>query len=123
MTRFAILLLTALPLGAGTNAIPLAGIWRFRLDAEKTGLQMGWPEQRFDGDSIFLPGSTDQAGYGLKTAGASRGWLSRPFLYEGPAWYQRPVAIPESWRGKRISLFLERPHWQTDLSRKWPVSR
>ena len=115
MTKFAILFLAALTLGAQTGVIPLAGTWRFRLDAEKWGLEARWQEQRFDGDNIFLPGSTDQAGYGLKTAGASRGWLSRPFLYEGPAWYQRSVVIPEPWRGKRISLFLERPHWRTDV--------
>ncbi|MDP3000997.1 MAG: hypothetical protein Q8N47_26180 [Bryobacterales bacterium] len=113
--RLAVLLLTILPLGAQTNVIPLAGNWRFRLDAEKSGVPLRWQEQRFEGDGIFLPGSTDQAGYGLKTAGASRGWLSRPFLFEGAAWYQRSVVIPEPWRGKRISLFLERPHWQTDV--------
>jgi beta-galactosidase len=113
MIKCVLLLLSTLSLGA--QVIPLAGTWQFRLDAEKSGLQMNWQEQRFQGDGIFLPGSTDQAGYGLKTAGASRGWLSRPFLYEGPAWYQRSVVIPSRWSGKRTSLFLERPHWQTTV--------
>jgi hypothetical protein len=111
--RVALLLFAALPLAASTAVIPLEGTWQFRLDAEKSGLQMKWQEQRFEGDVIFLPGSTDQAGYGLRTAGASRGWLSRPFVYEGQAWYQRQVVVPESWRGKRLVLFLERPHWET----------
>lgn len=115
MKNLAICIFAALPLAAQSNVIPLAGTWRFRLDAEKSGSQMKWQEQRFEGDVIFLPGSTDQGGFGLKTGGASRGWLSRPFAYEGPAWYQRTVVIPEPWRGKRISLFLERPHWQTEV--------
>ena len=115
MIRLAILILAALELAAQADVIPLAGTWRFRLDAEKSGLQLKWQEQRFEGDVIFLPGSTDQGGYGLKTAGASRGWLSRPFVYEGSAWYQRSFVIPAGWRGKRISLFLERPHWQTEV--------
>jgi hypothetical protein len=109
----AVLLLAALPLAGQTDVIPLEGTWQFRLDAEKSGSQMKWHEQRFEGDVIFLPGSTDQAGFGLKTAAASRGWLSRPFVYEGAAWYQREVVVPGAWRGKRLELFLERPHWET----------
>jgi hypothetical protein len=35
--------------------------------------------------------------------------------YVGPAWYQRTVTIPEAWNGGRISLFLERCHWQSSL--------
>ncbi len=115
MNRLALGLLAALPLVAQTNVIPLEGTWQFRLDAEKSGLQMKWQEQRFESDVIFLPGSTDQAGFGLKTAGASRGWLSRPFVYEGAAWYQREVVVPGAWRGKRLELFLERPHWETKV--------
>lgn len=113
MKKLVLGILAALPLFAQTNVIPLEGTWQFRLDAEKSGTQMKWQEQRFEGDVIFLPGSTDQAGFGLRTAGASRGWLSRPFVYEGPAWYQRVVVVPETWRGKRLELFLERPHWET----------
>ena len=113
--KLALCVLSALPLIAQTGMIPLAGSWQFRLDAEKSGLQMKWQEQHFAGDVIFLPGSTDQAGFGLKTAGPSRGWLSRPFVYEGPAWYQREVMVPETWRGKWLELFLERPHWETKV--------
>ncbi|MBI4891954.1 MAG: glycoside hydrolase family 2 [Acidobacteria bacterium] len=103
--------LLAAPLAAQT--IPLEGTWQFRLDAEKSGLEMKWFSQRFQGDTIFLPGSTDQAGYGLKLSAPSRGWLSRPYTYEGPAWYQREINIPAAWQGKHVRLFLERPHWET----------
>ncbi len=99
----------------GRSSIPLAGTWDFRLDPEKVGHARNWQGERIAGESIYLPGSTDQAGYGNKTSGPEKGWLSRPATYEGPAWYQRDVHIPESWRGKRITLFLERPHWQTEV--------
>ena len=115
MKHALLILLAALPLASQTQVIPLEGTWRFRLDAEKSGSQLRWHEQRFEDDLIFLPGSTDQAGFGLKTAAASRGWLSRPFVYEGAAWYQRDVIVPDSWRGKRLELFLERPHWETKV--------
>ncbi|MDZ7631780.1 MAG: hypothetical protein U5K74_10650 [Gemmatimonadaceae bacterium] len=41
--------------------------------------------------------------------------LSRVWFWKGPAWYQRKIVIPESWRGKRLTLFLER----TKNSRVW----
>lgn len=28
---------------------------------------------------------------------------------------QKTVTIPEAWRGKRVTLFLERPHWQSEV--------
>ncbi|MEK7406898.1 MAG: sugar-binding domain-containing protein [Acidobacteriota bacterium] len=100
---------------ASRLSIPLAGAWGFRLDPGNAGHAQNWQGEQFAGDAIFLPGSTDEGGYGRKTSGPEKGWLSRPFVYEGPAWYQREIHIPEAWRGKRITLFLERPHWQTEV--------
>ena len=34
--------------------------------------------------------------------------LSRPFRYQGKAWYQKEITIPENWEGKSIWLILER---------------
>lgn len=73
-------------------------------------------EWNFEGGRIFLPGSTDQAGYGRKTAGPEKGWLSRPYTFEGAVHFERTILIPEPWRGKHITLFLERVHWQSSLA-------
>ncbi|MDB5949802.1 MAG: glycoside hydrolase, partial [Massilia sp.] len=48
---------------------------------------------------------------------AAPGKVRVPFLsqpqkhYLGAAWYQRDIDIAPGWRGKRVVLFLERPHW------------
>ena len=34
--------------------------------------------------------------------------MSRPFRYQGKAWYQKEITIPENWEGKSIWLILER---------------
>lgn len=94
--------------------VPLAGTWKFRLDADKKGHTEKWFDEQLS-DEIELPGSTDEAGFGAKTSGPAKGSLSRPFTYEGPAWYQREFTIPYSWRDKRLTLFLERCHWQTEV--------
>jgi hypothetical protein len=108
--------LTALPAGGQSHTISLAGSWAMRLDPSKAGARMRWFERPLATPNVmFLPGTTDEAGYGTRTAGAEKDRLSRPYVYVGPAWYQRTVMIPESWRGKRITLFLERAHWQTEV--------
>ena len=40
-------------------------------------------------------------------------WLQPDKHYVGPAWYERDVEIPPEWKGRRLVLHLERPHWQT----------
>ena len=91
-------------LAADARRISLAGTWSFRLDGAPAGA-----------DTIFLPGTTDQGGFGVKVVTPDKGWLTRPYKYEGPAWYEKQVVIPESWRGQRITIFLERPHYQTEV--------
>ncbi|MGB1131161.1 MAG: glycoside hydrolase family 2 TIM barrel-domain containing protein, partial [Haloferula sp.] len=41
--------------------------------------------------------------------------LAREWYWKGAAWYQKEVVIPDSWKGKRITLFLER----TKNARVW----
>jgi hypothetical protein len=101
--------------GAQYPHIALAGTWKFQLDPSGKGLAEGWSEKSIGEEIIFLPGSTDQAGYGQKVVTAAEGHLSRPFTYTGPAWYQKEITIPEVWRARRVALFLERCHWQTSV--------
>jgi hypothetical protein len=100
---------------ADAARIALEGTWNIQLDPAGAGHAERWFERPFQGDTMFLPGSTDQGGYGTKIVTPDKGWLTRPYKYVGTAWYQREVIVPDSWRGRRITLFLERPHWQTEL--------
>ena len=38
-----------------------------------------------------------------------------PRHYVGAAWYQRDIEIPKKWDGKRVVLFMERPHWKSTV--------
>lgn len=42
-------------------------------------------------------------------------WLTPERVYVGSAWYQREIEIPRDWADKRITLTLERPHWETTV--------
>lgn len=89
--------------------LSLEGTWDFKL--------LGKGEA---GSTIYLPGTTDMAGYGVnppKVALQNQwtfGW-KRPKVYEGKAEYGRSVTIPESWRGKHIELYLEQTRSSTTV--------
>jgi hypothetical protein len=101
--------------GSPESPLSLSGNWGFHLDPENVGREFtSWPEVDF-ANAMVLPGSTDEAGYGTKTTGPEFGHLTREWRYEGAAWYQREIEIPEAWQGQRITLFLERPHWATTV--------
>ncbi len=110
-----LLLLSSGLFAADLRQIDLEGSWAFSLDPDNKGHADERYMRSIGPDVIFLPGSTDQAGFGVKVIEPDTGWLTRPYKYEGPAWYQKNVVIPESWRGLHITLFLERPHWQTEV--------
>jgi len=92
----------------------LHGRWSFQLDPDDAGIEERWYETRLS-DSISLPGSTDERRCGEYDDEARLDRLSRPHPYVGPAWYQRDIDIPPSWKGRRIILFLERAHWETQV--------
>ncbi len=119
---------------------PLAGSWRFALDREDAGIEGRWFERRLGGE-VWLPGVLSAQGIGdditlgtpwtgsiidrsFFTAPEYRPyrepgnikvpfWLQPTKYYAGAAWFQREVDIPEVWKGCRIVLHLERPHWET----------
>ena len=124
----------------GEDVVPLSGVWRFELDPADEGLVAFW-ENRTLADRIRLPGVLQAQGFGddvtvdTKWTGqiVDRSfftspryepyrqpgnvkvpfWLQPDKHYVGPAWYERDVVVPPEWKGRRVVLHLERPHWQT----------
>lgn len=100
--------------------ISLAGEWQVALDSTDVGVAEKWFDQSFD-DKITLPGTTDEAGYGIPNALAPSIQkpqilhLTRKNSYIGPVWYAREISIPSHWEGKSIELKLERVIWQTSV--------
>ena len=125
---------------AQTNRSSLGGTWRFQLDRENAGLRDKWFERALAG-KIELPGSLPAQGIGDDVSVSTkwigdiidRSWFAAPEYaeyrkqgnikvpfwlqpekyYAGAAWYQRDMEIPPDWKGKRVVLTLERPHWET----------
>jgi hypothetical protein len=93
----------------------LAGKWEFRRDDRRTGERVEWFASNLDGgQTIDLPGTMDAAKLGTSNPEQpSLAGLYRPNTYEGVAWYERQIDVPDSWRGKRLTLFLERARWVT----------
>lgn len=72
--------------------ISLAGDWRFALDAGNVGIREAWFSRSLE-ETIALPGTTDEAGYGDLTGEACADRLSRIRRWIGPAWYQKTVTV------------------------------
>jgi hypothetical protein len=129
-------------LSESRQSISLEGQWRFQLDRDNLGEKQKWYAGTLP-QRITLPGSSAEHGFGddisvdTKWTGqiVDRSWftdakyekyrqpgsLKIPFWltpvkhYVGPAWYQHQIDVPQSWRGKRIVLLLERCHWETKV--------
>ncbi|MBM4156471.1 MAG: beta-galactosidase [Lentisphaerae bacterium] len=106
------------PASTSDGCLSLAGTWRFRLDPDSVGVERKWFAETLD-DAITLPGTTDTNQKGVLKDENAIDRLSRVWYWKGPAWYQRDVEIPESWRGRRITLLLER----TKTTRVWVDDR
>lgn len=123
------------------SCVDLAGTWALRLDPEDRGVEQAWYSQQLP-QRVRLPGSLPSQDYGetprLDSAwtGTIRPeviqmpryapyrdpdnfkmpfWLQPLRYYVGPAWYQRDVHISPDWAGRRITLYLERCHWFTQV--------
>jgi len=94
-------------MSARTEQLSLRGQWSVRLDPADVGIDEEWYAETF-GESMALPGTTDEARLGDRTTDRPTERLSRRFEYEGAVWYQRTVTIPPSWENRGTELFLER---------------
>lgn len=118
----------------------LSGTWSFELDPRDEGIAGQW-RRRSLGQTVQLPGSLQAQGHGDDVTVDTQWtgtiidraffdspryapyrqpgnvkvpfWLQPEKVYTGPAWYRREVDVPAEWQGRRLSLFLERPHWET----------
>lgn len=129
---------------AQTSTLPLAGEWNFEMDRSDQGVSDKWFDRDLK-DKIRLPGILQDQGYGdeiktdtpwvlglgaewwklqpeeLRDAFSKPGAVEVPFLsqpkrhYLGAAWYQREIRIPDDWKNRRVSLFLERPRWESTV--------
>ena len=91
------------PLKAQTQEIDLSGKWGFQTDV--MDFRRGSLDVRYIHrlqESIVLPAITDDYKIGYKSPYRHIDRLTRVYEYMGPAWYQREIAIPKEWKGKRI---------------------
>ncbi|MFO8026340.1 MAG: hypothetical protein R6U56_01585, partial [Opitutales bacterium] len=124
-----------------TRTIDLAGEWGFALDPENKGIQDAYYTETFN-ESLILPGCLQEQGFGNIPGPDTLWWRqdavvpnknpwmvdyhvegnfkTQQFLlpdrhYIGVAGYNRELTIPEAWKGQRITLHLERCHWESQL--------
>ena len=110
----AALSLVAYSTGAFAQTIGLQGTWRFGLDPDDKGTAGQWYCQDLQ-DSVTLPGSCEEQGFGITMTEPDMARLTRKISYEGKAWYQKDIEVPESWNGRNVELFLERCHWESHV--------
>lgn len=89
------------------KTIDLSGTWQFSLDADSRGIEKKWFLNELS-DSVQLPGTTDLNRKGILNRDTSTMHLNRVYRYEGAAWYQKEVFIPEDWKNEHIQLVMER---------------
>jgi beta-galactosidase/beta-glucuronidase len=84
--------------------VNLNGTWQFRFDKENAGESAGWSggQTEFPGQ-ILVPFP-----WGARLSGLSN--------EAHIGWYQRTMAVPESWKGKRVFLVVGACDW---LTRGW----
>jgi len=113
-----IILSIALSCHAQNDKISLAGKWSLCLDSLKKPQNVDLKSLDYN-LAISLPSTLDFAGIGNPVnvqpnlVREVMLHLQRKVSYIGPAYYQKEVSIPKNWKGKHISLKLERVLWES----------
>jgi hypothetical protein len=123
----------------GQRPISLAGLWEFSVgdslfndQIELPGSMLTndkgtpistktqWTGSLYDSSYYFNPFMRPYRNEGPGTA-SEQVEMKLPFFltprkhYIGAAWYRRSVYVPDTWKGQRALLFLERPHIETTV--------
>jgi len=124
--------------GFASETLDLSGTWRFQLDRNDEGISSQWFSRTL-GDSLQLPGSIQEQGFGDEIGKDTKWALSRPESYYwdpilrkegvyslkrwakarkyyiGSAWFQKEFDVPADWGDKRVDLQLERVMWKSQV--------
>lgn len=117
---FFCLSITLLFSSAFAQDITLKGKWKVKIDSLDKGSKENWQHQKeFEGQSILLPGTLDDAKIGSAPSlditvlnKEIMTQLTRKHRYVGIAWYQKEINISRNIENGEI--FLERVIWKTD---------
>lgn len=128
---FLVFMLSALTAFAD-RAVDLGGTWQATLQGESVCHSVVLPGSLLTnglGDEVSLntkwTGSLYDSSYYYNPAMAPyrrKGHLKFPFFltpnkhYVGQVVYSRSVFVPKDWKGRKVELFLERPHIETTVS-------
>lgn len=141
MTGLLFLIITGHFSSSAQSTISLQGDWGLLLDPTDKGLRGHYWNAAYP-DKVKLPGSLTSNGIGdtisvntpwtgdlidstffrsdkYKTYRDGHVkvpfWLNPTRYYVGPAWYKRSIDVPEKWSKQKITLNLERCHWETSV--------
>src|SRR5690625_2758995 len=93
----------------------LNGTWSFSLDPDNN---QQWHEvlDQLPEQSITIPGSWEEQGYGEPSDHDPIGTWKKAREYEGIAWYIKDIDIPSAYEGRQILLHLKGVRW---ISKLW----
>ena len=138
-----VMVVCAVRMPAQLGVVDLSGEWQFQMDRADVGEADGWFKRTTLDDTMRLPGSMPEMlkGDDVTTETVWTGSLydssyyynpameryrvtgdvKLPFFltpdkhYVGAAWYIREVTLAKEWMGQHVTLFLERPHWESTV--------
>ncbi|WAC14763.1 sugar-binding domain-containing protein [Dyadobacter pollutisoli] len=141
LTGLLFLIITGHFSSSAQSTISLQGDWALLLDPTDKGVRSHYWNAAYP-DKVKLPGSLTSNGIGdtisvntpwtgdlidstffrsdkYKTYREGHVkvpfWLNPTRYYVGPAWYKRSIDVPEKWLKQKITLNLERCHWETSV--------
>ncbi|MGE4286654.1 MAG: discoidin domain-containing protein, partial [Phycisphaerae bacterium] len=96
------------------DSISLPGCLQSQGYGDKIGTHTPWVLSLYDRDWFLRDGFSGEVEREARGEDVRVPFLSQPPMhYLGAAWYQRDIAIPESWQATSITLTLERTRWKT----------